>query len=99
MLSVQVCQVQSVPGASEVLVYAAGCIQHPTQLHVQSKINYFKKKKALVSMIRPQRAYAAACKAAEKGRRAVARPPRSGTAGAHPAEVRDDAAAGREMAW
>lgn len=45
MLSVQVCQVQSVPGASEVLVYAAGCIQHPTQLHVQSKINYLKKKK------------------------------------------------------
>lgn len=55
--------------------------------------------KGLVSTIQHQCAYAAACKAAGKGRGAAARPRRAGTAGARPAEVRDDAAEVGEMAW
>lgn len=42
MLLVQVCQVQSVLGASKVLVHAAGCMQHLTQLCVQRKRNGLK---------------------------------------------------------
>lgn len=55
--------------------------------------------KGLVSMIQPQCAYAAACKAAGKGRGAAARPWGAGTAGARPAEARDDAAELGDVAW
>ena len=50
------------------------------------------KRKGLVSTIRPCCAYAAAWKAAGKGRGAASRPRRAGAAGTCLAEARDDAA-------
>lgn len=86
VLLVQVCQEPSVLRVSNVLMRAAKCpaapfllrlcIQHPTQLRVESKMII--KIKGLLSMIQPQRAYAAACKADGKDRKAAAKLQRAG---------------------